>query len=60
MARFEAYQDNAKQWRWRLVADNGRIMADSAEGYDSIGNAHRAAKRVAELVSKAEIVEEEK
>jgi hypothetical protein len=27
------YQDAAGEFRWRLVAQNGRILADSAEGY---------------------------
>lgn len=27
------YQDRAREWRWRLVAANGRIVADSGEGY---------------------------
>lgn len=27
------YRDTANQWRWRLVAANGRIIADSAESY---------------------------
>lgn len=29
------YQDQAEQYRWRLVAGNGKIIADSAEGYSS-------------------------
>lgn len=29
-------------WRWRLVAENGKIVADGAEAYDSKSNAHRA------------------
>ena len=33
MAKFQIYKDNAGQWRWRFKADNGRIVADSAEGY---------------------------
>lgn len=37
--KFEVYQDNTGQWRWRLVARNGRIMADSAESYVSERNA---------------------
>jgi len=27
------YQDAARQWRWRLRAANGRIIADSGEAY---------------------------
>ncbi len=27
------YQDANKQWRWRLKAANGRIIANSGEGY---------------------------
>ncbi|MFO7833480.1 MAG: HVO_2922 family protein [Halohasta sp.] len=34
-ATFEVYEDTAGQWRWRLVHDNGNILADSGEGYSS-------------------------
>lgn len=27
------YKDRANQWRWRLLAANYKIIADSAEGY---------------------------
>lgn len=27
------YLDDAEEWRWRLRARNGRILADSGEGY---------------------------
>jgi uncharacterized protein YegP (UPF0339 family) len=27
------YQDKALEWRWRIIADNGNILADSSEGY---------------------------
>lgn len=27
------YKDRAGYWRWRLVAANNRIVADSGEGY---------------------------
>jgi uncharacterized protein YegP (UPF0339 family) len=30
---FETYEDAAGEYRWRLQAPNGRIVADSAEGY---------------------------
>jgi len=30
---FEIYKDKANEWRWRLIADNAKIVADSGEGY---------------------------
>jgi len=30
---YVVYKDAKGQWRWRLVATNNRVMADSAEGY---------------------------
>ncbi len=33
MATFELYRDQDRQFRWRLRAGNGRIIADSGEGY---------------------------
>ena len=32
---YEYYKDKKGEWRWRLVAANGRILADSGEGYKS-------------------------
>jgi uncharacterized protein YegP (UPF0339 family) len=29
------YKDAKGEWRWRLKASNGRILADSGEGYKS-------------------------
>lgn len=29
----ELYRDKAGEWRWKLKAANGRIIADSGEGY---------------------------
>jgi uncharacterized protein YegP (UPF0339 family) len=31
--KFEIYKDEFNEWRWRLKARNGKIVADSAEGY---------------------------
>ena len=31
--RFELHKDHAGEWRWRLRATNGNVVADSAEGY---------------------------
>ena len=30
---FEMYKDRAGEWRWRLKAPNGEVIADSGEGY---------------------------
>lgn len=43
---FDIYKDRADEWRWRLVAGNGRIIADSGEGYSSESNARRAVENV--------------
>ena len=34
-ATFELSEDRAGKWRWRLVHDNGNIIADSGQGYSS-------------------------
>lgn len=40
------YQDAAGEWRWKRVAPNGEIIADSGEGYTRLADAERAAARV--------------
>ena len=35
---FRVYRDAAGFWRWRLVAANNRIIADSGEGYHNKGD----------------------
>jgi uncharacterized protein YegP (UPF0339 family) len=35
MYKFEVYKDKAGEFRWRLVAPNGKSIADSGEGYSS-------------------------
>lgn len=34
------------EWRWRLIANNGRIVADSSEGYERRGQAVTAAHKL--------------
>lgn len=31
--KYQVYRDQNNQWRWRLVAANGRIIAVSGESY---------------------------
>lgn len=42
-ARFDAYKSRG-QWRWRVVASNGRIIAVASEGYASKRGAMRGAE----------------
>ena len=44
--KFDKYQDSAGDWRWRLLAKNGRIVADSAEGYGTRRDLSRAIRMV--------------
>lgn len=44
--RIVVYPDELGDWRWRYVASNGRILADSAEGYRRRPQAMRQAARV--------------
>lgn len=53
--RFVIYEDQAGEWRWRLVAGNGRVVADGSESYVSRSNVVRAVRRVVELAAVAEV-----
>ncbi|WP_115865282.1 YegP family protein [Halorussus litoreus] len=52
---FEVYEDAAGEYRWRLVHRNGRILADSGEGYASRSNARRAVESVTATAESAEV-----
>jgi uncharacterized protein YegP (UPF0339 family) len=54
---FEVYQDRGGEWRWRLVAANGNIVADSAEGYVSKQGAKRGLRCVKRIAPDAEVTE---
>jgi len=45
--RVDVYIDAAGHYRWRLVARNGRILADSGEGYATRANLMRALRKMA-------------
>lgn len=50
MTTIEVYKDHKGEHRWRLVARNGRIIADGAEGYTRKAGAQRAARRFLEII----------
>lgn len=56
-ASFEVYEDEAGEWRWRLRHDNGRIIADSGEGYNARGGVTEAVERVREYAPSAHLLQ---
>lgn len=57
MSTFEIFEDEAGEFRWRLKATNGEIVATS-EGYTERSSAHRSAEKLDEWASAdAEIVD---
>lgn len=56
-AKFEIYSDNAGESRWRLVHDNGNIIADSGQGYDDKSGARQGISSVKQNAPDAEVGE---
>ncbi|KAB1196060.1 MULTISPECIES: HVO_2922 family protein [Haloferax] len=56
-ARFEVYTDAHGEYRWRLVHDNGNILADSGEGYASKQKAKQGIESLKRNVPEAAVVE---
>ena len=54
-ATFEVYEDRADQWRWRLVHDNGNVIADSGEGYASRQKCEQGLESVRENAPGADV-----
>jgi len=44
-SRYEIYEDSRKEWRFRLKAPNGEIIA-SSEGYSSKQNAKKGIRAI--------------
>ncbi|WP_135825505.1 HVO_2922 family protein [Halorussus ruber] len=45
-ATFEVYEGRDEKWRWRLVHDNGNVVADSGQGYSSRQAAEKGLRSV--------------
>ena len=41
----QLWRGSAGQWRWRVIAANGRIIAESGEGYARRIDCHRMMER---------------
>ena len=55
-ATFELYVDRAGDHRWRLVHDNGNVLADCGEGYASRQKARQGLRSVKRNAADAEVV----
>ncbi|MFC5278414.1 HVO_2922 family protein [Halorubrum rubrum] len=45
-AAFEVYRDKGGKWRWRLIHENGNVLADSGQGYSSRSKARQGLESV--------------
>jgi len=57
--RFEIFRDANKEWRFRFVAPNGRIIA-TGESYRTRFGCMKAIKSIKKHAADAEIVREER
>jgi uncharacterized protein YegP (UPF0339 family) len=55
-ATFELYVDRGGDHRWRLVHDNGNVIADSGEGYATRQKARQGIQSVKRNAPDAEVV----
>jgi uncharacterized protein YegP (UPF0339 family) len=51
------YKDAKGEWRWRLKATNGRILADSGEGYKNQQDCKDAIDRI-KASTRAQVLKE--
>lgn len=56
--KIQYYEAKNEQWYWRLLADNGQVIATGGEGYDSKGNVLRAVDNINALFASPMGVEE--
>lgn len=59
-ARFELFEDKEEKIRWRLVHQNGNIIADGAEGYASRQKAKQGLESVRKNAPGAYVVDQSK
>ncbi len=55
--RYELYEDEAGEWRWRLLHRNGDVLADSGEGYTRKDNARKGLESVRNNAAEADHLE---
>lgn len=53
--KFEVYQDNKKESRWRLIASNGQTVASSASGYKTADDCNKAIELIKKEAKNAKV-----
>jgi uncharacterized protein len=55
--KFEVYKDKNGEWRWRLIAANGRNVASPGEGYKNKADCLSAIETIKKNAPTALVVE---
>jgi uncharacterized protein YegP (UPF0339 family) len=50
LGKLELYKDKHGDWRWRTIAANGKVTADSGEGYKRRAGAIKGAVATAHAI----------
>ena len=58
MAKFHIYRDKKGEFRWRLIAQNGNMIANGGEGYTTKTNFKKGIASVIKNSPTDEIVED--
>jgi uncharacterized protein YegP (UPF0339 family) len=53
--KFETYEDNKKEHRWRVKATNGQVIGSSSEGYKSKADSEKAIDVIKAGAAKADV-----
>jgi uncharacterized protein YegP (UPF0339 family) len=53
---FQLYKDNAGYWRWRLLATNNRVIADSGESYHNRADCEHGINLLKQVAPAARVV----
>jgi uncharacterized protein YegP (UPF0339 family) len=56
-AAFQVYEADSGEWRWRLIDEDGAVMADSGAEHESRGEAAEAMMTLKEKAPDADIIE---
>jgi uncharacterized protein YegP (UPF0339 family) len=54
---FEIYEDAKKEFRWRLKASNGQVIATSGQGYKAKADCRHGIELIQKEASKAKVEE---